>query len=105
MSKVAESFFSHNIWLSVLLFSIGILGVFWQRNALAVLMCFELMLNAANLAIINFAQMFGDQGGAILVLFVIAVAAAEAAVGLAIFIRLYRLRSTILLDKADQLRG
>jgi len=100
-----EIYFGYNILLSVLLFCLGILGVLWQRNALSVFMSVELMLNAANLALINFAQRFGDTAGGALVLFVITVAAAEAGVGLAIFIRLYRRRTTIELDQASELRG
>lgn len=94
-----------NIFLSLVLFSLGTLGVLWQRNALSVFMSVELMLNAANLALISFAQRFGDTAGGGLVLIVITVAAAEAGVGLAIFIRVYRQRATVELDKADELQG
>ena len=102
---MGEAYFSQNILLSLVLFSLGVLGVFWQRNALSVFMAIELMLNAANLALINFAQRFGDASGGALVLFVVTVAAAEAGVGLAIFIRLYRQRTTIELDQATELQG
>ena len=102
---MGEAYFTYNILLSVVLFSLGVLGVLWQRNALSVFMAIELMLNAANLALINFAQRFGDPAGGALVLFVMTVAAAEAGVGLAIFIRFYRQRTTIELDQATELRG
>jgi NADH-quinone oxidoreductase subunit K len=102
---MGEEFFGANIVLSLTLFSLGVLGVLWQRNALAVFMAIELMLNAANLALITFAQRWGDAGGAALVLFVMTVAAAEAGVGLAIFVRLYRERATVDLDEATELQG
>jgi NADH-quinone oxidoreductase subunit K len=102
---MGSEYFFWNIILSVILFTLGILGVLIQRNALSVFMGIELMLNAANLAIINFAQRYGDAGGGAIVLFVITVAAAEAAIGLAIFIRLYRQTATIELDKSTELKG
>jgi len=102
---MAETLFGYNVLLSIVLFSLGVFGVLWQRNALSVFMSVELMLNAANLALINFAQRFGDSAGGALVLIVITVAAAEAAIGLAIFIRLYRQRMTIELDKTTELQG
>lgn len=102
---MGEAYFGWNIVLSVILFGLGVLGVLWQRNALAVFMSIELMLNAANLALITFAQLFGQASGAVLVLVVITVAAAEAGVGLAIFMRLYQRRQTIELDKATELQG
>ena len=102
---MSEAYFGYNIFLSVILFALGVLGVLWQRNALSVFMSVELMLNAANLALITFAQRYGDTAGGALVLIVITVAAAEAGVGLAIFIRLYRQRATIELDKATELQG
>jgi len=102
---MAEPFFTPNIILSLILFSTGIFGVLCQRNALSVFMSVEIMLNAVNLALITFAQRFGDAAGAPLVLFIMTVAAAEAGVGLAIFVRFYRLRSTIELEKATELQG
>jgi len=98
-------FFGWNVILSMLLFTLGILAVLWQRNALSVFMGIELMLNAANLAFINFAQRYGDESGAAIILFIVTVAAAEAAIGLAIFLRLYRQAAIIDVDKANQLRG
>jgi NADH-quinone oxidoreductase subunit K len=101
----APAFFQSNIILGLVLFSLGTLGVLWQRNALSVFMSIELMLNAANLVLITFAQRFGDEAGGGLVLLIISVAAAEAGVGLAIFLRIYRQRATIELDKANELQG
>jgi len=95
----------NNLVLSLAIFSIGIIGFLVKRNAIAILMAIELMLNAANLAFVTFAYSFTSVDGTILVLFVITVAAAEAAVGLAIFIRIYRSRGTIDVDKMTILHG
>lgn len=81
--------------LSAVLFVIGVLGVLLRRNAIVVFMSVELMLNAVNLTLIAFSQSMGDQAGQILVFFVISVAAAEAAVGLAIVIALFRKKVTV----------
>jgi len=85
--------------LSAALFVIGITGVLIRRNAIVVFMCIELMLNSANLTLITFSSYLGNSTGQIFVFFVMAVAAAEAAVGLAIIIALYRNRQTISIDK------
>jgi NADH-quinone oxidoreductase subunit K len=82
------------IGLSAVLFAIGVLGVLLKRNALVMFMSIELMLNAVNVALAAFARHHGGLDGQIFVFFVMAVAAAEAAVGLAIFIAMYRLRKT-----------
>jgi len=82
------------IGLSAVLFTIGVLGVLLKRNALVMFMSIELMLNAVNVALAAFARHHGGLDGQIFVFFVMAVAAAEAAVGLAIFIAMYRLRKT-----------
>ena len=102
---MGQEFFFYNITLSLAIFALGTLAVLWQRNALSVFMGVELMLNAANLALITFAQRFGDPGGGPLVLFIITVAAAEAGVGFAIFIRFYTLRKTIDPEEASNLQG
>ncbi len=81
--------------LSAVLFVIGVLGVLLRRNAIVVLMSVELMLNAVNLTLVAFSQSFGDVAGQVLVFFVMSVAAAEAAVGLAIVIALFRKKSTV----------
>ncbi len=85
--------------LSAALFVIGITGVLIRRNAIVVFMCIELMLNSANLTLITFSSYLGNSTGQIFVFFVMAVAAAEAAVGLAIIIALYRNMQTISIDK------
>ena len=81
--------------LSALLFSIGVLGVLFRRNAIVVFMSAELMLNSVNLTLVALSQTMGDPDGQILVFFVIAVAAAEAAVGLAIIIAIFRSKVTV----------
>jgi NADH-quinone oxidoreductase subunit K len=90
--------------VSAILFSIGVAGVLLRRNAIVVFMCIELMLNAVNLSFIALAQQLG-RDGQVFVLFVMAVAAAEAAVGLAIIIAIYRHKQTVNLDKVNLLSG
>ncbi|MFZ5468687.1 MAG: NADH-quinone oxidoreductase subunit NuoK [Myxococcota bacterium] len=85
----------HYLLLSAVLFSVGTLGVLVRRNALVVFMCIELMLNATNLAFVAFAKHHGNPVGHLSAFFVIAVAAAEAAVGLAIVIAVFRNRGTV----------
>lgn len=85
--------------LSAALFVIGIAGVLIRRNAIVVFMCIELMLNSANLTLITFSSYLGNSIGQIFVFFVMAVAAAEAAVGLAIIITLFRNMQTVSIDK------
>ena len=81
--------------LSAVLFIIGVLGVLLRRNAIVVFMSVELMLNAVNLTLVAFSQSMGDTAGQVLVFFVMSVAAAEAAVGLAIVIALFRKKVTV----------
>jgi NADH-quinone oxidoreductase subunit K len=84
--------------LSLGLFAIGVLGVFLRRNIITVFMCVELMLNAVNLAFVAFSRSLGTLDGQVLVFFVIVVAAAEAAVGLAIILAIHRHRDTLDVD-------
>ena len=84
--------------LSGIIFTIGVSGVVVSRNIIIVFMSIELMLNAANLALISFARQFSDASGHVFVFIVMAVAAAEAAVGLAIIIALFRNKDSINLD-------
>ena len=84
---------------------IGVLGVLLRRNAIVIFLSIELMLNAANLALVAFSQTFGDVNGQILVFFVMSVAAAEAAVGLAIIIALFRNRETVNVSEINLFRG
>ena len=81
--------------LSAVLFTIGVLGVLFRRNVIVILMSVELMLNAVNLTLVAFSQSMGDVSGQILVFFVMSVAAAEAAVGLAIVIAIFRNKLTV----------
>jgi NADH-quinone oxidoreductase subunit K len=94
----------HALYLSVALFAIGVVGVFLRRNVITVFMCIELMLNAVNLAFVTFSRSMGTLDGQILVFFVMTVAAAEAAVGLAIVIALHRHRDTLDLDAFNLLK-
>jgi NADH-quinone oxidoreductase subunit K len=95
---------SHYLAVSAILFVIGTVGVLIRRNAIIVFMCVELMLNAVNLTLIAFSQFLGDQTGQILVFFVMTVAAAEAAVGLAIIISLFRNKQTVDVTKVNILK-
>lgn len=90
--------------LSTLLFAIGAFGIMTQRNAVKILMCIEMMLNAANINLVVFSAYLGDISGQILVTFSIAIAAAEAAVGLAILVHLYRIYGTIDISKIGEFR-
>ena len=92
---------TYYIILSAILFGIGALGVLIRRNAIVIFMSIELMLNAANLAFVAFARQLQSVDGQVIVFFVMTVAAAEAAVGLAIIIAVFRHRQTI---NADELR-
>ena len=87
------------------LFAIGVYGVLARRNAVLVLMGVELMLNAVNINLVAFAYRLSSLEGQIFTIFVIAIAAGEAAVGLAIIIQLYRLRGSVNVDEARVLRG
>jgi len=90
--------------LSAAFFSIGVIGVLTRRNAITVFMCIEMMLNAVNLSFIAFASFFGDSSGQVFVFFVMAVAAAEVAIGLAIIIALFRNKLTINIDEINILK-
>jgi NADH:ubiquinone oxidoreductase subunit K len=92
------------LFFSAILFSAGIYGVLARRNAVLVLMSIELMLNAVNLNLVAFAQSLRDVTGQIFALFVIAVAAAEVGIGLAIVILIYRNRETINVDEVNLLK-
>ena len=91
--------------LSAVLFSIGVMGVVFRRNVIIILMCIELMLNAVNLGLVALSQRFGTLDGQIYVVFVMAIAAAEAAVGLAIVISVFRNFRSIKADDAALLNG
>jgi NADH-quinone oxidoreductase subunit K len=95
---------SESLFFSAVLFTIGVVGVLTRRNAIIVFMCVELMLNAVNLTFVAFAQVYGV-AGQVFVFFVMTVAAAEAAVGLAIIIALFRHRQTVDLSNINILKG
>ncbi len=85
---------NHYIFLSIILFSIGVMGVLLRRNAIIIFMCIELMLNAVNLLMVAFSAHHGDGSGQVFVFFIMAVAAAEVAVGLSILIMMHRNTNT-----------
>ena len=92
------------LMLSAGLFAIGVMGVLFRRNAIIILMCIELMLNAVNLLLVAFSRYLGDSNGQVFVFFIMAVAAAEVAVGLAIMIIMYRNSKTIDIDSLNKLK-
>ena len=94
----------HILMLSAVLFSLGVFGVLWNRGAITILMCVEIMLNAANLAFIAFSRQLGEPSGQIYAFFIMTLAAAEAAVGLAIVIAAYRRRDTVIVEELDTMR-
>jgi NADH-quinone oxidoreductase subunit K len=95
----------HYIVLAVALFLTGMAGVIVRRNALVVLMCIELMLCASNILFAAFSRQWGNEAGHVFVLMSFAVAAAEAAIGLAILVEIYRRRRTVNVDEFDSLMG
>lgn len=90
--------------LAAALFAIGVIGALTRRNGIAIFLSIELMLNAANLTLAAYARQLDDRAGQMVVFFVLAVAAAEAAVGLALFIAIFRLRRTIDLNRINLMR-
>lgn len=95
---------AHILALSVILFTLGVAGFIVRRNIITIFMCIELMLNAVNLAFIGFARYLGNLDGQIFVFFVIVVAAAEAAVGLAIIIAVQRNRGSLSIDDLNSMK-
>ncbi len=93
------------VGLSAILFILGALGVLLRRNAIIIFMSVELMLNSANLAFVAFARVYQSLGGQIFVFFVMAVAAAEVAVGLALIVTIYNTRQSIDVDEISTLKG
>jgi NADH-quinone oxidoreductase subunit K len=92
------------VMLSAALFVIGFLGVLLRRNTLVIYMCLELMLVAATLALVAFSRFNGTEDGDVFVFFILTVAAAEVAVGLAIIVALFRTRQTVQVDQLDSLK-
>ena len=95
---------SHYLTLSVILFVLGAAGFVFRRNIITIFMCIELMLNAVNLAFIAFSRFLGNLDGQLFAFFVIVVAAAEAAVGLAIIIALFRNRESLNIEDLDSMK-
>ncbi len=95
---------SHYLFLSLALFTIGVIGVLTRRNVIIILMSIELILNAVNINLIAFSRLLGSVDGQIFAIFVITDAAAEAAVGLGIIIAFFRNRETVLADEMDILK-
>jgi NADH-quinone oxidoreductase subunit K len=98
------TFLGPSLGLSAILFSLGVAGVLLRRNAIVLFMCIELMLNAVNLTFVALAQLYGA-AGYVMVLFVMTVAAAEAAVGLAIILAIFRHKQSVDLQNINLLRG
>jgi NADH-quinone oxidoreductase subunit K len=95
---------NHYLWVSGLLFALGIAGVIIRRNALVIFMALEMNLNAANLALIAFSKYNKIVDGQVLVFFIIAIAAAEVAVGLAIIVALFKRKQTVSVNKLNSMR-
>lgn len=96
---------THYIALSAILFIIGVVGVLIRRNAILIFMSVELMLNAANLAFVAFARSFEQLDGQIISFFVMTVAAAEVAVGLALIVTIFKTKRSIDVDRINSLKG
>ncbi len=101
---IATITLNHYLIVSGLLFALGIAGVIVRRNALVILMALEMNLNAANLALIAFSKFNKLADGQVLVFFIIAIAAAEVAVGLAIIVALFRRKQTVSVDELNSMR-
>jgi len=99
------SLIPHLLLVSSALFCLGVFGLLVRRHAIAMLLAIELILNAASINLVIFGRMFGDAQGQAFALFVIALAACEAAIGLAIILSLYRSAKTVLADRATSLQG
>lgn len=98
MSQIPANWF---LILSAILFTIGVIGVLTRRNGITIFMSIELMVNAVNLTFITYAREWNSTHGLVFVFFIMAIAAAEAAVGLAIFLAMFRHRETIDVDEAN----
>jgi len=96
---------SWSLLLSAVVFTIGVIGVLVRRNAIVIFMSVELMLNSGNLAFVAFARQLNSLDGQVFVFFVMTVAAAEVAIGLAIIVNLFRLRESVFVDEINLLKG
>jgi len=104
-AQSVSQLFPYLIGLSALLFALGVIGVLVRRNALIIFMSVELMLNAANLAFVAFARRLNQLDGQVFVFFVMVVAAAEVAVGLALIVTIFRTKKSTNVDDINALRG
>ena len=95
---------SYYLMLSAILFAIGVIGVLTRRNAIVIFMSIELMLNAVNLSFITFARQIGSLDGQIFVFFVMVVAAAEVAVGLALIVAIFRVKESVYVDEINLMK-
>ena len=105
MSAIQVLPIDYYLGLCTVLFAIGVAGVLYRRNAIIIFMSIELMLNAANLAFVAFASVYKTFSGQIFVFFVIAVAAAEVAVGLALIVEIFKTKKNINIDEMNSLKG
>ena len=105
VSLPAEAGLNHYLLVSALLFAIGFFGVLLRKNTLVIYMCLELMLNASALAAVAFSRYNGTVDGLVFVFFIVTVAAAEVAVGLAIIVALFRLRHTVQVEELTLLKN
>jgi NADH:ubiquinone oxidoreductase subunit K len=96
---------THYLVLSAVLFCIGLYGALTRRNAVIILMCIELMLNAVNINLVAFARFLGDVSGMVFTVFTICITVAEMALGLALVILIFRVRRTAVADHLDLLKG
>ena len=106
LKLITEIGLGHYLTLSAIIFSIGIIGIFLNRkNIIVILMSIELILLAVNINLVSFSIFLGDLAGQIFTLFILTVAAAEAAIGLAIIVAYYRNSGTIRVEEIDKLKG
>ena len=94
----------HYLVLSAILFAIGAIGVLVRRNAIVIFMCIELMLNAVNISLVAFSKQLNSMDGQVFVFFIMTVAAAEAAIGLAIMVSLFRNKETLNVDEINLMK-
>jgi NADH-quinone oxidoreductase subunit K len=96
---------NHYLILSAMIFSVGLIGVLIRRNTLVILMCIELMLNAVNISFVAFSRYQANNDGQVIVFFVMAIAAAEAAVGLAIIVSIFKRLKDVNIRSFESLKG
>lgn len=93
------------LWLSAIVFVVGVAGFLTRRNIIIMFMSIELMLNAVNISLVSFSRYLNDMRGQVLVFFIIAVAASEAAIGLGIIIALFKNKATAQVDEVNEMKG